>query len=105
MFFFLTVVANWRLDNVKSPAAMLQEETARTPHTLRVAGGSARCARSHAARTYTPQLGSLFPSFDVPYVPGTYERESTARHSSSTAKTMKMKPKHSERKKSPSPLK
>ena len=46
------VVANWRLDNAKSPAAMLQEKTARTPHTLRVAGGSTRHARSHAVRIY-----------------------------------------------------
>ena len=35
--FLLIVIANWRLDNDKSPAAMLQEKTARTPHTLRVA--------------------------------------------------------------------
>ena len=34
---FVIVVANWRLDNAKSPAAMLQEKTARKPHTLRVA--------------------------------------------------------------------
>ena len=56
--FFMTAVANWRLDNAKSLAAMLQEKTARTPHTLRVAG--ARYARSHAARTYIPQVGCLF---------------------------------------------
>ena len=37
-FFIMIVVANWRLDNAKSPAAMLQEKTARTPHTLRIAG-------------------------------------------------------------------
>ena len=51
------IVSNWRLDNTKSPAAMLQEKTARTPHTLRVAGGSARYARSHAVRAYIPQVG------------------------------------------------
>ena len=39
VFFFMIVVANWRLDNAKSPAAMLQEKTARTPHTLRLPGG------------------------------------------------------------------
>ena len=37
--FFLIVVANWRLDSAKSPAAMLQEKTAQTPHTLRLPGG------------------------------------------------------------------
>ena len=56
-FFFMKAVANWRLDNAKSPTAMLQERTARTPHTLRVAGGFARYARSHAVRTYIPQVG------------------------------------------------
>ena len=35
--FFVIVVAKWRRDNAKSPAAMLQEKTARKPHTLRVA--------------------------------------------------------------------
>ena len=35
--FFVIVVANWRLDNAKGPAAMLQEKNARKPHTLRVA--------------------------------------------------------------------
>ena len=34
---FVIIVANWRLDNAKSPAAMLQEKTARKPQTLRVA--------------------------------------------------------------------
>ena len=53
-------VLNWRLDNAKSPAAMLREKTARTPHTLRVAGGSARYARSHAVRRYIPQMGDNF---------------------------------------------
>ena len=48
----MIVVANWRLHKAKSPAAMLQEKTALTPHKLRVAGGSARYARSHAVRTY-----------------------------------------------------
>ena len=55
--FLLKVVATWRLDNAKSPAAMLQGKTARTPHTLRVAGVFARYARSHAVRTYIPQVG------------------------------------------------
>ena len=52
--FSMIVVLNWRLDNAKSPAAMLQEKTARTP--LRIAGGSARYARSHAVRTYIPHV-------------------------------------------------
>ena len=47
----MIVVAKGRLDNAKRPAAMLQEKAARGPHTLRVAGGSARYARSHAVRT------------------------------------------------------
>ena len=38
---------------------MLREKTARTPHALRVTGGSARYARSHAARTYIPQVRVL----------------------------------------------
>ena len=49
------ILANWRHDNAKSPAAMLQEKTARTPHTLCVTGGSTRSARyahSHVVRTY-----------------------------------------------------
>ena len=54
------VVANWRLDNSKSPAAMLQEKAARTPYTLRVAGGCrtyvALYARSHAVRTYITEV-------------------------------------------------
>ena len=48
----LLVVANWRLNTAKSPAAVLQEETARAPYTLRVASGSARYARSHVVRTH-----------------------------------------------------
>ena len=52
-FLIVLIVANWRLDNTNSPVAMLQEKTPRTPHTLRVAGGSARYARSHAVRTGT----------------------------------------------------
>ena len=43
-------------NNAKGPA-MLQGKTARTPHTLRVAGVFARYARSHAVRTYIPQVG------------------------------------------------
>ena len=35
--FVVNVFANWRLDNAKSPAAMLQGKAARKPHTLRVA--------------------------------------------------------------------
>ena len=57
----ITTVANWRLDIAKSPAAMLQEKTARTPCTLRFAGGCrtyvALNARSHAVRTYIPEVG------------------------------------------------
>ena len=41
LVFFLNiiVVANWRFDNAISPAAMLQANTDRMPHTLRIAGG------------------------------------------------------------------
>ena len=55
--FSMILVANWRLDNVKGAAAMFQEKTARTPHTLRFAGGSARYARSYAVLTYISQVG------------------------------------------------
>ena len=59
-------------------------------------------ARSHIVNSYIPQVGYLF---DRLYAPGMYERESTARQSSSTAKKMKMKSKLSEqRQRSPSPL-
>ena len=47
---------------------MLQEKIAWTPYTLRVAGGSARYARSHAVRTYIPQIGYLFSCLDMLYV-------------------------------------
>ena len=78
---------------------MALEKTARAPHTLRVADDSARCARSHIERTYIPQVGYLFSCFDMVYVCTRMpERESTARHSS-TSKTMKMKPKLSKKKK------
>ena len=62
----MVVVANWRLDNAKGPAAMLQEKTARAPHTLCVASESAHYARSHAIR-HTPgiTIGYLFSSFDI----------------------------------------
>ena len=57
----ILIVANWRLDNAKRPAAMLLEKTSRTPHTLRVAGGCrtyvALYARSHAVFTYIPEVG------------------------------------------------
>ena len=80
------------------PAAMLQEKTARALHTLRVAD---------VVRTYArTQIGYLFSSFDMLYVcnrTGMYQRENTARHSS-TAKTAKMKPKFGKKKKCPSPL-
>ena len=49
--FFMIVVANWRLDNAKSPADMLQEKTGRKAHTLRDAGGSLTC------RTYVHTQG------------------------------------------------
>ena len=39
---------------------MLQERTARTLHALRVAGGSARYARSHVVRTYVLTLNFYF---------------------------------------------
>ena len=55
--FLMKVLANWRLDNAKSLAAMLHEKTVRTPHTARVAGGFARYPRSHAVRAYIPQVG------------------------------------------------
>ena len=48
-------IANWRLDNAKNPAAMLQEKTARTLHALRVAD---------VVRTI-PQVGYLFSYFDM----------------------------------------
>ena len=66
--FFIIVAAH-----AKSPAAKFQGKTARTPHTLRVVGGSTRLACSHAVHCCTSKI------------------ESTARHSS-TSKTMKMKP-------------
>ena len=60
--FFVIVVVNWRLDIAKSPAAMLEEKAARKPHTLRVAD---------VVRTYIPQVGYLFSSFDTSYaLPG-----------------------------------
>ena len=60
--FFKIVVANWRLDNAKSPTAMLQAKTARTPHTNSSDG---TYTRSHAVRTYIPQVGYLFSSLDM----------------------------------------
>ena len=42
---------------VASAATVLQEKTARTPRTLRVAGGSARYARSHAVPVGTYNHG------------------------------------------------
>ena len=61
---------------------MLQEKTARTPNTLRVAD---------VVRTYIPQVGYWF-YFDMLLVcTRMHERESTARHSS-TARTTKKKP-------------
>ena len=56
--FFVIVVANWRIDDAKSPDAMLQEETARKPHTLRVAD---------VVRTYITQVECLFCPFDTWY--------------------------------------
>ena len=86
--FFVIVVANWRLDNAKSPAAMLQEKTARKPHTIRVAD---------AVRTYIPQGGYLFSSFGTWYALRLYSHVRKRKHRhSSTAKTMKMKPIFSE---------
>ena len=101
----MIVVANRRFDNAKSPAAMLQEKNARTPHTLRIAD---------VVRTCIPQVGYLFSYFNAWYLVcctryvriysyNMYGRESTARHSS-TAKTTKVKPKIPERKKNPRPL-
>ena len=49
---------------------------------------------------YKPQVGYLFSSFEYvvcTWYSGMHERESTAQHSSSTAKTIKIKPKNSER--------
>ena len=57
----MIVVANWRPDNVKSPAAMLQEKTGRKAHALRDAGGSLTC------RTYLHTqgvVGYLFSYFE-----------------------------------------
>ena len=62
LVFLMIVTANRRLDNAKSPAAILQEKTAptpaRTPHTLRVAD---------VVRTYIPQVGyyDSVSSFDM----------------------------------------
>ena len=56
--FFVIVVANCRLDNAKSPAAMLQEKTARKSQTLRVAD---------VVRTDIPQVGYIFYSCDTWY--------------------------------------
>ena len=53
-FFILIVVANWRLDNAESLDAMLQGQTARTPQTLRIAGG---------CRTYVHTRGSVLNFF------------------------------------------
>ena len=53
-FLIIIVVANWRLDNAESLAAMLQEKTARTPHTLRIAGG---------CRTYVHTPGRVLNLF------------------------------------------
>ena len=44
---------------------MKREKTARTPHTVRVAGSFARHARSHAVRAYIPQVGQSFSCFDM----------------------------------------
>ena len=52
-------VATWRLENAKSPAAMLQEKTAQTPHTLRV---------EDVVRTYTPQVRFLIFSSGMLHV-------------------------------------
>ena len=53
----------------------------------------------HAVRTYIPQAGHLFSSLDTcSYAVCTIYKP---QHGSSTAKTMKMKPKFSERKKIP----
>ena len=87
-------VANWRLDNGKSPATMLQEKTARTPHTLRVGGGSAHHARSHAVRTNIPQVGPTLLSIWLLYV--RKRKHSTAQQH---RKITKRKPKKLERKK------
>ena len=92
LFSFVIVVANWRLDNAKSPTAMLQEKTARKPQTLRVAD---------VVRTYIPQVGYLFSCFDTWYALCLYSYVRKRKHSTAqqfTAKTMNMKPKISERK-------
>ena len=83
----MIVVANWRLDNTKSPAAMLQEKTARTPHPLRVAGGSARPARSHAVRTYVHTPGRVLILF-LRYAVCTKEK---AQHGTGTAASKTIK--------------
>ena len=77
---------------------MLQEKTARKPDTLRAAD---------VAYVHAPGRVLIFFSLLIPgmaYVcTRMYERESTAPHSS-TAKTIKVKPKMSGSKKSPSSL-
>ena len=70
---------------------MIQEKTTRKPHTLRVAGGCARCASSDdAVRTYLPQVGYFF-SF---LIPGILHRKNNENEATGI----------SERKKIPSPL-
>ena len=100
-FCFMIVVTKWQLDNAKSPAPMLQEKTARTPHTLlRVVGGSARYSRSHAVRTYIPPVGYLFSS-DTLYV--RKRKHSTARQQHRKNNENETE-KFGKKKKSPSPL-
>ena len=99
----LIVIANRRLDNAKSPAAMLQEKTAptsaRTPHhTIRVAD---------VVRTYIPQIGyyccTYFPIQIFSFFVLVCTKNAEAQHGT-RAKPMKMKPKSPKQKTSLSPL-
>ena len=100
--FVIVVVANWWLGNAKSPTAMNSSDA--TYASLRE---RFRPLRSLTCRTYVHTLGRVLspPYFDVLYV---YlvcdEIKSTARRSSSTTKTIKMKPEISGRKTTPRPL-
>ena len=64
--------ANWRLDNAKSPAAMLQEKPTQKPHMLPVAD---------VVRTYIPQVAYLFSSFDTWYALCVYSYVQKRKHS------------------------
>ena len=59
----IIIAAKWRLDNAKSPAAMLQEKTARTPHIYASLRGWLPAVRgtlrSLTCRTYVHTRGRV----------------------------------------------